>query len=399
MPKITRPLTNTEVEKAKPQAKEYTLTDGYGLFLLILPSGIKSWRFNYARPITQKRTKISLGIYPAVSLAQARAKREEYRALLAQGIDPQEHKEQEQKAAITKIENSLLFIAERWKAKKAQEVEALTLKKNWRRMEAYLFPVIGNMPVNEIVPKIAIESLEPLYNQGKGDTLRRVIRLLNEVLNFAVNYGLIPFNPCLQINEVFSFGKSNNNPAISPKELPELIKTVMYSSVAIQTKLLFQFQLLTMVRPSEASNATWSEIDLEKALWTIPAKRMKKRNPFVIPLSSQAIAILDKMKSIVPKGEYVFQSWIKPNKPMSSQTMNKMLSDLGYKDKQTAHGLRTIGRTYLAEQRIDYEVAEMCISHKTGTQTGKIYDRADFLEQRKPVMQLWGDYVEKCSPK
>ncbi|HHE3630587.1 site-specific integrase [Pasteurella multocida] len=169
--------------------------------------------------------------------------------------------------------------------------------------------------------------------------------------------------------------------------------------MAIQTKLLFQFQLLTMVRPSEASNATWSEIDLEKALWTIPAKRMKKRNPFVIPLSSQAIAILDKMKSIVPKGEYVFQSWIKPNKPMSSQTMNKMLSDLGYKDKQTAHGLRTIGRTYLAEQRIDYEVAEMCISHKTGTQTGKIYDRADFLEQRKPVMQLWGDYVEKCSPK
>lgn len=399
MPKITRPLTNTEVEKAKPQAKEYTLTDGYGLFLLILPSGIKSWRFNYARPITQKRTKISLGIYPAVSLAQARAKREEYRALLAQGIDPQEHKEQEQKAAITKIENSLLFIAERWKAKKAQEVEALTLKKNWRRMEAYLFPVIGNMPVNEIVPKIAIEALEPLYNQGKGDTLRRVIRLLNEVLNFAVNYGLIPFNPCLQINEVFSFGKSNNNPAISPKELPELIKTVMYSSVAIQTKLLFQFQLLTMVRPSEASNATWSEIDLEKALWTIPAKRMKKRNPFVIPLSSQAIAILDKMKSISPKSEYVFQSWIKSNQPMSSQTINKMLIDLGYKDKQTAHGLRTIGRTYLAEQRIDYEVAEMCISHKTGTQTGKIYDRADFLEQRKPVMQLWGGYVEKCSPK
>ncbi|HDR1003539.1 tyrosine-type recombinase/integrase [Pasteurella multocida] len=399
MARTTKQLNNTAVEKAKAKDKPYTLTDGNGLFLLIMPSGSKTWQFNYYRPITKKRAKFSLGAYPNLTIAQARAKREEYKALLAQGIDPQEHKEQEQKAAISKIENSLLFIAERWKAKKAQEVEALTLKKNWRRMEAYLFPVIGNMPVNEIVPKVAIEALEPLYNQGKGDTLRRVIRLLNEVLNFAVNYGLIPFNPCLQINEVFSFGKSNNNPAISPKELPELIKTVMYSSVAIQTKLLFQFQLLTMVRPSEASNATWSEIDLEKALWTIPAQRMKKRNPFVIPLSSQTIAILNKMKSIAPKGEYVFQSWIKPNKPMSSQTINKMLSDLGYKDKQTAHGLRTIGRTYLAEQRIDYEVAEMCISHKTGTQTGKIYDRADFLEQRKPVMQLWGDYVEKCSPK
>ncbi|HDR1933776.1 TPA: tyrosine-type recombinase/integrase [Pasteurella multocida] len=399
MPKITKPLTNKEVEKAKPKAKEYTLTDGYGLFLLVLPSGVKSWRFNYQRPVTKSRTKISLGTYPAVSLIQARAKREEYNALIAQGIDPQEHKQQKQKEAIAQIENSLQFIAERWKAKKAQEVEELTLKKNWRRMETYLFSSMGNMPINEILPKVAIEALEPLRNQGKGDTLRRVIRLLNEVLNFAVNYGLIPFNPCLQINEVFSFGKSNNNPAISLKELPELIKTVMYSSVAIQTKLLFQFQLLTMVRPSEASNATWSEIDLDNALWTIPAQRMKKRNPFVVPLSSQALTVLKKIKSMTPNGNYVFPSWMKPNKPMSKQTINKTLGDLGYKDKQTAHGLRTIGRTYLADQRIDYEVAEMCIAHKTGTQTGKIYDRADFLEQRKPVMQLWGDYVERCSPK
>ncbi|WP_241009369.1 tyrosine-type recombinase/integrase [Aggregatibacter actinomycetemcomitans] len=331
-----------------------------------------------------------------MSLAQARSIREEYRSLLAQDIDLQEHKKQKQKAAIAHIENSLLTIANRWKFKKAQEVEAKTLEKNWRRMEMYLFPFIGGISINEVVPKTVIEALEPFHNQGKGDTLRRTIRLLNEVLNFAVNYDLIAFNPCSQINEVFSFGKSTNNPAITPKELPELIKTVMYSSVAIQTKLLFKFQLLTMVRPSEASNATWYEIDLEKALWTIPAKRMKKRNPFVIPLSSQAITILNKIKSMSVKSEYVFQSWMKPNQPMSRQTINKMLVDLGYKDRQTAHGLRTIGRTYLADQRIDYEVAEMCISHKTGTQTSKIYDRADFLEQRKPVIQLWGDYVEQC---
>jgi len=396
MPRITKPLTNTEVERSKPKEKEYNLSDGNRLTLRIKSNGSKLWLFNYYHPITKKRTNIGLGAYPALSLAQARSIRDQYNTLLAQGIDPQEHKEQEQKAAIAQLENSLLAVANRWKVKKAQEIEELTLKKNWRRMELYLFPFIGDMSINEIVPKTVIKALEPLYNQGKGDTLRRTIRLLNEVLNFAVNYGLISFNPCLQINEVFSFGKSNNNPAITPKELPELIKAVMYSSVAIQTKLLFKFQLLTMVRPAEASNATWSEIDLEKSLWTIPAKRMKKRSPFVIPLASQAIAILHKMKSISVKSEFVFQSWIKPNQPMNSQTINKMLIDLGYKDKQTAHGLRTIGRTYLADQRIDYEVAEMCISHKIGTQTGKIYDRADFLEQRKPVMQLWGDYVEQC---
>ena len=162
MPKITKPLTNTEVERSKPKDKEYTLTDGYGLFLLVLPTGVKSWRFNYIRPLTKKRTKVSLGTYPALSLAQARSIREEYRSLLAQGIDPQEHKEQEQKTAIEHIENSL---------------EAETLKKDWRRMEIYLFPFIGDMPINEILPKVVIEALESLYNQGKGDTLKRTIRL------------------------------------------------------------------------------------------------------------------------------------------------------------------------------------------------------------------------------
>ena len=164
MPKITKTLTNTEVERSKPKAKEYTLTDGYGLFLLVLPTGVKSWRFNYIRPLTKKRTKVSLGTYPALSLAQARSIREEYRSLLAQGIDPQEHKEQEQKAAIEHIENSLLSVANRWKAKKVQKVEAETLKKDWRRMEIYLFPFIGDMPINEILPKVVIEALESLYN-------------------------------------------------------------------------------------------------------------------------------------------------------------------------------------------------------------------------------------------
>lgn len=147
MARTTKQLNNTAVEKAKAKDKPYTLTDGNGLFLLIMPSGSKTWQFNYYRPITKKRAKFSLGAYPNLTIAQARAKREEYRSLLAQGIDTQEHKEQEQKAAISKIENSLLFIAERWKAKKAQEVDALTLKKNWRRMDMYLFSFIGDISV------------------------------------------------------------------------------------------------------------------------------------------------------------------------------------------------------------------------------------------------------------
>ncbi|WP_238374904.1 integrase arm-type DNA-binding domain-containing protein, partial [Aggregatibacter actinomycetemcomitans] len=169
MPRTTKPLTNTEVERSKPKEKEYSLSDGNGLTLRIKPNGSKPWLFNYYHPITKKRTNAGLGTYPALSLAQARSIREEYRSFLAQDIAPQEHKERQQKAAVAHIENSLLAVAERWKAKKAQEVEELTLKKNWRRMETYLFPFIGDIPVDEITPRTVMKALESLDNQGKGD--------------------------------------------------------------------------------------------------------------------------------------------------------------------------------------------------------------------------------------
>lgn len=396
MPKVIKPLTNTEVDKAKIKDKEYNLTDGQGLILRIKPTGAKTWLFNYYHPTTKKRTSLTIGTYPSVTLAQARIKREEFRALLAQDIDPQEKAKEEEQAISEQLEHSFLSVAQKWKEKKAQEVEALTLKKNWRRLEMFLLPAIQHIAVEKISPSIVIQALQPLSNQQKGDTLRRTIRLLNEVLNFAVNYGLISFNPCLKLNEVFSFGKVTNNPAINPSELATLMKTVMWSSCAIQTKMLFKFQLLTMTRPSEASGAIWKEMDLAKALWTIPASRMKKRKDFTIPLSSQSIDILEKMKAMNVNDHYVFESWIKPNQPLSSQTINKMLVDLGFKNKQTAHGLRSIGRTYLEEQGIDYAVAEMCLSHSTGSQTSLAYNRSDYLEQRRIVMQIWGDYVEKC---
>ncbi|WP_233443992.1 integrase arm-type DNA-binding domain-containing protein, partial [Aggregatibacter actinomycetemcomitans] len=168
MPRTTKPLTNTEVERSKPKEKEYSLSDGNGLTLRIKPNGSKPWLFNYYHPITKKRTNAGLGTYPALSLAQARSIREKYRSFLAQDIAPQEHKERQQKAAVAHIENSLLTIASHWKLKKAQEVEAKTLEKNWRWMEMYLFPFIGDMPVDEITPRTVMKALESLDNQGKG---------------------------------------------------------------------------------------------------------------------------------------------------------------------------------------------------------------------------------------
>ncbi|WP_439291371.1 integrase arm-type DNA-binding domain-containing protein [Lonepinella koalarum] len=349
MPRTTKPLNATEISKAKTKDKDYKLADGQGLYLLVKSTGIKLWRFNYVKPVTNKRTDISLGIYPEVTLADARRRKEEYRTLLAQGIDPQIHRNQ-QKADITaQIENSFLSVANKWKEKKAKEIEPLTLQKNWRRLEIYAFPFLANMPVADILPNLVIKSLEALNQQNKGDTLKRVIRLINEILTYAVNSGLLPFNPCLNVNEVFNFGQSESHPTIRPEELPNLLFKIHNSKLTLFTRCLIKFQLLTMVRPSEASNAEWSEIDFNQKLWTIPAKRMKRRNEHIVPLSTQAIEILNIMQQFNGNKQYVFQSARNPHKPMNSQTVNKALIDLGYKNKLDSHGLRSIASTYLNE--------------------------------------------------
>lgn len=401
MPRITKPLTNTEIDKAKIKNKEYNLTDGNGLILRVKPTGAKAWLFNYYHPVTKKRTTFTIGVYPSITLAQARAKREEFRALLAQGIDPQEKAKEEEQAINEQIENSFLSVAEKWKEKKALEIEPTTLKKNWRRLETYVFPLLGHLPVAEVLHNVVIKSLEPLNHQGKGDTLKCTIRLINEILNYAVNYGLLPFNPCANVNAVFNFGKNEHNPTIRPEELSELLYKLQNSKMTLFTRCLIKFQLLTMTRPIEASSVEWAEIDLAKSLWAIPAEKMKTRKPHIVPLSTQAQQVLNVMQEFTGNAQYVFQSARVPNKPMNSQTVNKALVDLGYKDKLTGHGLRSIGSTYLNEYEpmISPDVIEACLSHGIKDQVRRAYNRSDYLEQRKPVMQLWGDYVEACEKK
>lgn len=396
MARAVLPLNNTKIEKSKPKETEYNLSDGEGLNLRIKPSGSKIWLFNYVSPATKKRTNLKIGRYPEVSLADARLKRGEYRTLLAQGIDPQAQKKLQEQAEEKKLENQFYSIAEKWKEKKATEIEPLTLKKNWRRLETYVFPILGNMLVADILPNVVIEMLEPLNKQGKGDTLKRIIRLINEILNYAVNYGLLPFNPCLNVNAVFNFGKNENNPTISPEELPALLRKIQHSKLSLFTRCLLRFQLLTMTRPAETSNAEWAEIDLDKKEWLLPPEKMKTRKAHRVPLSRQSLEVLAIMYEFTSNAQYVFQSVRARDKPMNSQTANKALVDLGYKNKLTAHGLRSIASTYLNEKLINYDVIEACLSHGIKDQVRKAYNRSDYFEERKAVMQLWGDYVEQC---
>lgn len=400
MARQTKPLTNTEVERAKAKEKDYKLLDGGGLYLAVKATGSKLWRLNYSRPFTKKRTEISLGAFPEISLQQARQKRDEYRALLAQEIDPQEHLQAIADEELSKRENTLWKMAEKWREKKAVEVQPKTMEKNWARLEKHLFPKLGDTPVTLINPKIVIQTLEPLKARGKGDTLHRVIRLLNEVLNFAVNGGVIEFNKCLKVAENFPTAKSENNPTIRPEKLPEFLADLRDSNHAFNVKALVKWQLLTMTRPNEAVKAEWAEIDLERKQWTIPAEKMKGgKRSHTVPLSRQAVVLLEKMAKLTSGRQFVFQSDTKPRQSMNPQTANATIKRLNggkYQGVLTAHGLRSIASTYLNEQLINYDVVEACLSHIIADQTRKAYNRSDYLDQRVAVMQQWADFVEQC---
>lgn len=398
MAKKISPLVDAEIKSAKPANKPYTLTDGGGLFLIVSPTGSKSWRFNYYRPITKKRTKMALGMYPTVTLAKARALREEYKRLLADDIDPQEHLQSNKQTKLWLQQNTLLAVAERWKQKKALEVKPQTLNPNWRRLEKYVFPTLGSIPIMQITPLQLSNTVAPVFARGIAHSGIVLINTVNDIMNYAVNLGIMEFNKCTNVGSGFNVGRTTHHPTIRPEELPEFLAALRDSSTDLVTKLLIQFSLLTMTRPAEASNAEWQEIDFEQKLWSIPAERMKMKKAFTVPLSPQVLKILEKLKSITSRSRFIFQSPTRPKQPIDSRTANAAIKRIGYKGRLTSHGLRSIASTYLNEKftTLNVEIIEACLSHQSSNKVRTAYNRSTYLEQRKPLMNDWGNFVERC---
>ncbi len=266
MPKVLKSLTNTEIAAAKPQKTEYMLRDGDGLALLIKPSGRKIWYFEYTPPALKKRTKISIGPYPVVTLAMARDFRLQYRRLLVQGIDPQAHLEQVAEEQRLQNECTLEKVAEQWlkEKKRTSDLSEDHAKDVWRSLEMHVFPSLGNTPVTEIRPKMLKEHLTPLEEQGILETLRRVISRLNEIFRFAISEELIEFNPADNLVARFKKPKKQNMPALHPSELGKLMLALQNASIRKETRCLIEWELLTWVRPGEAVSARWCDIDMKK---------------------------------------------------------------------------------------------------------------------------------------
>lgn len=395
MARTTRPLTNTEVLRAKAIYKDLTLHDGDGLFMVVKTTGKKLWRFRYQRPATRQRTMLGLGAFPALSLADARRLRADYLSLLANGIDPQTQAEQLTEQKQNALDSIFSTVATNWFTLKQASVTPDYAKDIWRSLEKDVFPAIGEIPVQEIKARKLVEALEPIKARGALETVRRLVQRINEIMIYAVNTGLIDANPASGIGMAFEKPKKLNMPTLRPEELPKLMHSLVMSNLSVATRCLIEWQLLTLVRPSEASGTRWAEIDLESKLWTIPAERMKAKREHIVPLSSQAIEILEVMKPISAHREHVFPSRNDPKQAMNSQTANAALKRIGYGGRLVAHGLRSIASTALNESGFNADVIEAALAHSDKNEVRRAYNRSTYLEKRRELMNWWGVAVYK----
>ena len=397
MARTARPLTDTEIRQAKPKDKEYSLADGKNLYLRIRTIGSKVWVLNYYRPGTKQRANVGLGAYPDVSLAAARKKADELRTVLAEGIDPKEHRDDKQRAQTEQYANTFESIARKWLTLKEGKVSPAYYDKISGRLEKYIFPKMGRTPIHRVTAVVAIEIIQPLANDEKLETVKKICRWVNEIMVYAVNTGVAHANPLAGIGKAFGAPKVTNLPTLRPDELPALMYAIQHSNTKLVTRCLIEWQLHTMVRPGEAAGTRWDEIDFDKKEWTIPAERMKKNKPHIVPLSEQTLRLLEVLKPQSGHREYVFPSDHNPRASANSQSANRALARMGFHGRLVSHGLRALASTTLNEKGFDPDVIEAALAHVDKNSVRAAYNRAQYLERRRKMMAWWSEHIEQCA--
>ena len=396
MPKRIPPLSEARVNKAKPKDKEYKISDGDGLHLLITPSGGKLWRFKYR--FDGKQKGLALGKYPEISLALARKRREEARTLLATGQDPGEVKKAAKNAAAIEAESSFEVVAREWFEKNepvwSRGHAAIVIS----RLEKDVFPAFGSKPVTAITAPDVRTMLLKIEARGAVETAVRIKIICGQVFRYAVATGRLEHDPsaALKSREIFRKRQPRHHAAITdPKELAPLLRAIDEYQGTLIIKSALQLTPLLFVRPGELQKMEWSELDFESGIWSIPADRMKMNQPHFVPLANQTVKILQALQPVTGSGKYVFPGRTS-SRPMSNNSVNAALRYLGFNgDTVTGHGFRATARTMLDEVlgfRVD--LIEHQLAHAVRDPNGRAYNRTSFLDDRRHMMQAWADYLD-----
>ncbi len=383
-------LTDTELKRLKPREKPYKLADERGLYVMVMPDGALWWRFRYGYAGREKL--ISFGTYPDTSLKLARQKRDTARSELAAGIDPSAKRQAEKLARADTFE----AVAREWLALREEKLAENTLDKATWTFETFVFPHIGSRPIGQIVPADLLKLLRRIESRGKHETAHRTRQRCSQVFRFAVASGRASRDPAADLKGALAPVKVESHAAIvEPKRIGELLRAIDGYQGQPAAMAALKLAPLVFVRPGELRGAEWSEFDLEAGEWRIPANRMKMREPHLVPLSSQAIAILKELQKHTSERRLLFPSLRSKDRPMSDNTLNAALRRLGYAgDEHTAHGFRSTASTRLNELGFPPDVIELQLAHAERNKVRAAYNRAERLDERRKMMQAWADYLD-----
>lgn len=388
-------LTDTEIRRTKPKEKPVKLADERGLYLLVNPNAGKYWRFDYR--FEGKRKTLALGVYPDVSLARAREKRDEARKLIAGDIDPGLHRKTQKRAIVERATHSFEAVAREWFSKYQPTWTPDHAEKIIRRLERDVFPWIGARPIVEIAAPELLAVLRRIESRGALETTHRAHQNCGQVFRYAVATGRAERDPSGDLRGALPPAKVKHLAAITePAEIGALLRAMSAYQGSLITRCALRLAPLVFVRPGELRNAEWPEIDLDRAEWCIPAERMKMREPHIVPLSSQAVAILRELHPLTGTGRFVFPSPRAATRPMSNNAVLSALRRMGYgTDEMTGHGFRAMARTVLDEVlgfRVD--IIEHQLAHAVKDPNGRAYNRTKHLDERRRMMQAWADYLD-----
>ena len=389
-------LSDTAVRNAKPKLKPYKMSDGEGLFLLITPSGAKYWRLKYF--FADKEKLLALGVYPDVTLADARERRAQARKVLAAGNDPGEAKKEAKRLLIDKHTHTFEAVAREWHQNRLAKWTPLYAKKTLKRLETHAFPKLGTRPIADITPHELL-SVMRVIEVHSADLAHRQLQICGQIFSFAVITQRATYNPTASLRGALKPVVKTTHAYIKPNELPEYLKNLDSYDGALQTKLAMRFLLLTFVRTGELRGAAWSEIDLGKAEWRIPAERMKMKDPHIVPLSRQTLSLLEELKPLTGQWQYVFPNQHKPSGHMSENTILFALYRMGYHSRATGHGFRSTASTILNEHGFPPDVIERQLAHGERNKVRAAYNHAQYLPERRKMMQWWADYLDEVAAK
>jgi integrase len=386
------PLTDIKVKNAKPQGKQYKLTDGEGMYLLVSPNGGKYWRLKYR--FAGKEKTLALGTYPTLSLAEAREKRFDAKKQITNGIDPSQEKKQKKLQQYINAENSFENIAREWYQKNYAKWKPRHANYILKRLEADIFPVIGSRPINEIKTPELLATIQKIEKRGAIDIAKRALQTSGQVFRYAIATGRAEHDISANLKGALTTRQPVNHARLEEDQLPEFFnKLEKYEGQ--QTKLAFKLLILTFVRTIELRGARWEEINFEKKEWHVPAERMKMGQKHIVPLAKQSISILKELQKLNGNRDFIFPSQTNANKMMSENTLLYTLYRLGYHSRATTHGFRATASTILNEKGFNRDHIERQLAHGERDKVRATYNHAQYLPERHKMMQWWADYLDK----